>query len=151
MSPAEGPLGTVLDVLSAVCLGAGVLLAVVAALGVLRLPDVLTRLHAAAKPQALGVVLVAIGVALAVRTPAAFGVVTLVVVFQLVTAPVAAHMVGRAAYRTGKVRPDLLLLDELGDLAPGEAPEGGMPEAGAASADQDADRPAEPGDARPRT
>ncbi|GAA2026187.1 monovalent cation/H(+) antiporter subunit G [Pseudokineococcus marinus] len=123
-----GAVGAVLDVLAGLCLGAGVLLALVAALGVLRLPDVLTRLHAAAKPQALGVVLVAVGVGLAVRTPTAIGVVALVVVFQLVTAPVAAHMVGRAAYRTGKVRRDLLLVDELSDLEGGEAPEGGLPD-----------------------
>ena len=140
----------VLDVLSAVCLGAGVLLAVVAALGVLRLPDVLTRLHAAAKPQALGVVLVAVGVGLAVRTPAAVGVVTLVVVFQLVTAPVAAHMVGRAAYRTGKVRRDLLLLDELSELQGAEAPEGGVPDGCVVRGDGDEDRSDEPDDARPR-
>lgn len=123
-----GAVGAVLDVLAGLCLGAGVLLALVAALGVLRLPDVLTRLHAAAKPQALGVVLVAVGVGLAVRTPTAVGVVALVVVFQLVTAPVAAHMVGRAAYRTGKVRHDLLLVDELSELEGGEAPEGGLPD-----------------------
>jgi len=140
--------GAVLDVLAAVCLGIGVLLAVVAALGVLRLPDVLTRLHAAAKPQALGVVLVAVGVGLAVRTPAAVGVVTLVVVFQLTTAPVAAHMVGRAAYRTGKVRHDLLLVDELSELTGGEAPEGGLPEGCVVRADEDGDRSDEPGSAR---
>ena len=37
----------------------------------------------------------------------------LVAVFQMLTAPVAAHMVGRAGYRTGKVRSDLLVVDEL--------------------------------------
>ncbi|MEK8226241.1 hypothetical protein NKG05_09475 [Oerskovia sp. M15] len=35
------------------------------------------------------------------------------VAFQLMTSPVAAHMVGRAGYRTGKVRSDLLALDDL--------------------------------------
>ena len=37
----------------------------------------------------------------------------LVAAMQLLTTPVAAHMVGRAAYRTGQVREDLLLTDEL--------------------------------------
>ncbi|MEJ5913598.1 monovalent cation/H(+) antiporter subunit G [Pseudokineococcus sp. 1T1Z-3] len=118
----------VADVLAVVCLGLGVALALVAALGVLRLPDVLTRLHAAAKPQALGIVLVAVGVALALRTPVVVGVVVLVVVLQLVTAPVAAHMIGRAAYRTGKVRQDLLLVDELSQLEGRTPPEGGLPD-----------------------
>lgn len=143
--------GAVLDVLAALCLGAGVVLAVVAALGVLRLPDVLTRLHAAAKPQALGVVLVVVGVGLAVRTPAAVGVGTLVVVFQLVTAPVAAHMVGRAAYRTGKVRRDLLIVDELSELEGVEAPEGGLPEGCVVRADEAADRRDEQDGVRPPT
>ncbi|MEJ5946083.1 monovalent cation/H(+) antiporter subunit G [Pseudokineococcus basanitobsidens] len=120
--------GVVADVLAAVCVGLGILLALVAALGVLRLPDVLTRLHAAAKPQALGIVLVAVGVGLALRTPVVLGVVVLVVVLQLVTAPVAAHMVGRAAYRTGKVDRDLLLVDELSRLRGPEEPEGGLPD-----------------------
>jgi multicomponent Na+:H+ antiporter subunit G len=146
-----GPVGAVLDVLALVCVGAGVVLALVAALGMLRLPDVLTRLHAGAKPQTLGVVLVAIGVALDVRTATAVGISTLVVVIQLVTAPVAAHMVGRAAYRTGKVRRDLLLVDELSRLEGHDEPEGGLPDGcvrvpGGAAVDDgrtDDDRPAD--------
>jgi multicomponent Na+:H+ antiporter subunit G len=39
--------------------------------------------------------------------------VLLVALFQLLTAPVAAHMVGRAGYRTGKVSSDRLVVDEL--------------------------------------
>ena len=44
---------------------------------------------------------------------AAAAVLALVAVFQLLTSPVAAHMVGRAGYRTGKVRRELLVVDEL--------------------------------------
>ena len=43
----------------------------------------------------------------------AVGMLVLVAAMQLLTTPVAAHMVGRAAYRTGQVREDLLLTDEL--------------------------------------
>jgi len=42
------------------------------------------------------------------------GMLLLIGAFQLMTAPVAAHMIGRAAYRANKVRRDLLLTDELG-------------------------------------
>jgi multicomponent Na+:H+ antiporter subunit G len=42
--------------------------------------------------------------------------------FQLATAPLAAQMISRAAYRTGRVRRELLEVDELADRDPG--PEG---------------------------
>jgi multicomponent Na+:H+ antiporter subunit G len=58
-------------------------------------------------------VLVLLGVALRLRTGPAVWMLLLVVLFQMLTSPVAAHMVGRAGYRTGKVRHDLLLVDEL--------------------------------------
>ena len=40
--------------------------------------------------------------------------------FQLVTTPIASHMVGRASFRAGQVREDLLVVDELSDVLPGD-------------------------------
>jgi multicomponent Na+:H+ antiporter subunit G len=91
----------------------GCLLGLVAAIGVLRFPDLLTRMHAATKPQVLGLLLVAIGLSLFLRDARAVALLALVVLAQLVTAPVAGHMVGRASYRAGQVRDDLLVVDEL--------------------------------------
>ncbi|MEU6022023.1 monovalent cation/H(+) antiporter subunit G [Micromonospora sp. NPDC048871] len=105
----------VADWLGAASLVAGALLSLAAAIGVLRFPDTLSRMHAATKPQVLGVLLLLLGVALRLRTPADLGMVALVGVFQLATAPVAAQMVGRAAYRTGRLNRDLLDADELAD------------------------------------
>lgn len=105
----------VLDVLAAICLLGGAALSLAAGIGVLRFPDVLSRMHAASKPQVLGLLLVLIGVGLRLRTGFDITTLVLVAVFQLATAPVAAHMVGRAAYRTRRVRRDLLLVDELGE------------------------------------
>ncbi|SCG52477.1 monovalent cation/H(+) antiporter subunit G [Micromonospora halophytica] len=107
--------GTVLDWLGAVALVAGALLSLVAGIGVLRFPDVLDRMHAATKPQVLGVLLLLVGLALRLRTPTDLGMILLVGVFQLATAPVAAQMIGRAAYRSGRVDRDLLDVDELAD------------------------------------
>ena len=104
---------TVADVASAVCLLGGAFLAFAAGVGVLRFPDLLARMHAGTKPQVLGLILVLIGLALRLRSGGAVWALVLVVVFQMLTAPVAAHMVGRAGYRTGKVRNDLLVVDEL--------------------------------------
>ena len=106
---------TVADVLSSVCLLGGAFLAFAAGVGVLRFPDLLARMHAGTKPQVLGLVLVLIGLALRLRSGGAVWALVLVAVFQMLTAPVAAHMVGRAGYRTGKVRSDLLVVDELTD------------------------------------
>lgn len=104
-----------LDVLSAICLLLGASLSLAAGIGVLRFPDVLSRQHAASKPQVLGLLLVLLGVGLRLRSGLDVTTLVLVAVFQMTTAPVAAHMVGRAAYRSRRVRRDRLVVDELGD------------------------------------
>ena len=104
---------TVADVVSAICLLGGAFLAFAAGVGVLRFPDLLARMHAGTKPQVLGLILMLVGLALRLRSGGAVWALVLVAVFQLLTAPVAAHMVGRAGYRTGKIRDDLLVVDEL--------------------------------------
>jgi multicomponent Na+:H+ antiporter subunit G len=122
-----------LDVLSAICLLGGAALSLAAGIGVVRFPDVLSRMHAASKPQVLGLLLVLIGVGLRLRTGFDITTLVLVAVFQLTTAPVAAHMVGRSAYRTRRVRRDLLIVDELSARldeagAPDADPPGGDPD-----------------------
>jgi len=104
---------TVADVAAAICLLGGAFLAFAAGVGVLRFPDLLSRMHAGTKPQVLGLILMLVGLALRLRSGGAVWALVLVAVFQLLTAPVAAHMVGRAGYRTGKIRDDLLVVDEL--------------------------------------
>lgn len=108
----------VADIASGILLLAGALLTVIAAIGLLRFPDLLTRMHSATKPQVLGLLLVVAGLALRLRDPSATAILLLVAIFQMVTAPVASHMAGRAAYRAGQVRKDLLVADELGDAIP---------------------------------
>ncbi len=104
---------TAADVASAVCMLAGATLALIAAIGVLRLPDLLSRMHAATKPQVLGLVLVLIGLGLRFRDPEVIGLLALVALFQMVTSPVANHMVARAAVRAGQFDSDRLVVDEL--------------------------------------
>lgn len=104
---------TVADVASVICMLGGSFLVLAAGVGVLRFPDLLARMHAGTKPQVLGLILVLVGLGLRLRSGGAVWALVLVAVFGLLTAPVAAHMVGRAGYRTGKVRSDLLVTDEL--------------------------------------
>lgn len=108
-------IGTVLDAVGTVLILVGVVLSLVASIGVLRLPDVLSRMHAATKPQVVGLLLVVIGGALHLRTSVDVWMLVLVGAFQLVTAPVTAHVVGRLAHRGDGVRRDLLHVDELAD------------------------------------
>ncbi|GGC00422.1 monovalent cation/H(+) antiporter subunit G [Cellulomonas carbonis] len=106
-------LAGVLDAASSVVLLAGALLTFAAGVGVVRFPDLLARTHVGAKPQVLGLMLVLLGLELRLRTLSALWVMVLVVLFQLLTSPVTAHMVSRAGFRTGKVDHDRLVVDEL--------------------------------------
>jgi multicomponent Na+:H+ antiporter subunit G len=110
--------GTVADVIAATCLMVGALLALIAAVGILRFPDVLTRMHSATKPQVLGLLLVLLGLGFRLRDVRSIGLLALVALFQLVTSPIASHMVGRASFRAGQVRRDLLVVDELSEVLP---------------------------------
>jgi multicomponent Na+:H+ antiporter subunit G len=105
----------IFDVIAAVLLLLGALLCVAAGVGLLRFPDVLSRTHAVAKPQILGLILILTGLAVRLRSLADLPTLLLVIGFQLATAPVAAHMIGRAAYRVGILRKELLLVDEAAD------------------------------------
>ena len=103
------------DVVAVACLLAGSFLCLTAGLGLVRFPDVLARMHAGTKPQVLGVLLVMIGGVIRLHGWSATWMLLLVAVFQMLTAPVSAHMVSRVAYRRRHVRRDLLVVDELDD------------------------------------
>jgi multicomponent Na+:H+ antiporter subunit G len=105
----------ILEVVSGALLLTGVFLAVVAGVGLVRFPDVFSRMHAATKPATLGLLLVGSGAALRMEDASDAVKLLLVVAFQFLTSPVASHMIGRAAYgsRTGAV--DELVVDELKD------------------------------------
>ncbi len=94
--------------MAAVLMVAGSLFVLVAAVGVLRLPDVLCRMHAATKAGAFGTALLLVAAALVFASPAAVAKAMLVILFFYVTAPVAGHLLGRAAYTSRNQR---LLLD----------------------------------------
>jgi multicomponent Na+:H+ antiporter subunit G len=108
-------LDLILDIAAGICLLIGALLSLAAAIGLLRFPDALSRLHAATKPQILGLIFVVIAIALSSRSWPTLLVLAPIILFQLLLTPVAGHMVGRAGYRTKNFRRDLLLVDELQD------------------------------------
>jgi multicomponent Na+:H+ antiporter subunit G len=113
-------LSSVIDILAGACLLCGAVLSFAAGVALLRFPDLLARMHAATKPQVLGLLLILTGAALRLGTVVDITTLVLVGAFQLTTAPVAAHMVGRAAYRAGQFRRDLLVTDELAAAPPSD-------------------------------
>ena len=104
-----------IDIFALVLVLIGAILCLTASIGLLRFRDVPARLHAATKPQVLGMLLIAIGVAIALHTWTAFAFLIPVVLIQMATAPISAHMVARQAYRNGSVDHDTLIVDELRD------------------------------------
>ncbi|MBG6179583.1 monovalent cation/H(+) antiporter subunit G [Arthrobacter sp. CAN_A1] len=107
---------TVIDALTAVLLIGGALMSLAAGIGLLRFPDLLTRMHAATKPQVLGLLLFLLAMGLQLRTWVLVPVLVVCWIFMLLTVPVSAHMVGRAGYRTKHMRRDLLSMDELDEV-----------------------------------
>lgn len=103
------------DVLALVLILFGALLCLIAAIGLLRFRDVPTRLHAATKPQVLGFVIICVAIALALGSWQVAAFLLPVVLIQLATAPLSAHMVGRQAYRNGTIDEASLVVDELAD------------------------------------
>ncbi len=102
-----------LDILVAVLLILGCLMSLIAGIGLLTFPDMLTRMHAATKPQVLGFLLIFAGLAIHLRSWAVVPLLLLAWGMQLLTAPVSAHMIGRSGYRTKHAAKDSLYADEL--------------------------------------
>lgn len=105
----------ILDLVSLLLILMGAVLCLIAAIGLLRFRDVPTRLHAATKPQVLGLILVCLAVAISVRSIPATGMLVAIILTQFATAPLSAHMVGRQAYRNDTIDRESLLVDELRD------------------------------------
>ena len=107
-------MSAVLDVVAVVLLLAGCAFALFAGLGLVRFPDVLSRLQAGTKPQVTAVVLITAGAAIRLDGLPVLSMLVLAGLLQLLTAPVSAHLLGRVAYRRGHVREDLLVRHETG-------------------------------------
>jgi monovalent cation/proton antiporter MnhG/PhaG subunit len=94
---------------------AGVLLVLITAVGLLRFPDVFSRMHAASKTTSLGLGFTFAGVAVLHGTAATSVKLALAVVFMLLTQPIAVHLLGRAAHIGGVPTWEGTRWDELSD------------------------------------
>lgn len=105
----------ILEWIAAVLLVLGSFFMFVAALGVLKLPDVFTRMHAATKASSFGTGLMLVAMILYFRIPFIFIESLLVIIFIFLTAPVASHMIGRAAYLLKVPLWEETVIDQLHD------------------------------------
>ena len=101
------------DVISVILLIIGATFILISALGVVRMPDLYLRMSASTKSSTLGVgtILLATAVYFGELGIASRAIAT--IIFLLITAPVAAHMMGRAAYFNGVPLWEGSLYDEL--------------------------------------
>lgn len=115
-----------MTVVADILIVAGAVLMLLAGLGTLRLPDVLARLQAGTKAASLALACVFAGTALLEPSIEAVGKLALAMLFVFATAPVAGHVIGRAAFQAGVP----LWKDTWMDDAPPELNEEQAPAAG---------------------
>lgn len=101
------------ELLAAAFLLAGCLFMLVAALGVFRMPDLLTRMHATTKSGVLGAGLIMCAVMLFFGESSVTLKALAVMAFTTLTSPIAAHTIGRAGYFIGVPLWDKTIKDEL--------------------------------------
>ena len=102
-----------MSALVALLLVSGALFMLLAGVGLVRLPDLYTRMSATSKAATLGASLVLLGAASHFGTAAAAGKAVVVVAFLFLTAPLAAHAIGRAGYRRRSPLWEGTIADEL--------------------------------------
>lgn len=92
---------------------AGSLFMLVAAIGVVKLSDVYMRMHAITKAASLGAILMLASVSIIYVQWIVWVEALMVVVFVIITAPIASHMIAKAAYKTGMPKGPGYIMDEL--------------------------------------
>lgn len=88
-----------LDWIIVALLALGTSFALLAAIAILRMPDLFTRMHGSTKCATLGVGFIMLAAAIKFENIGTATAAMMVIGFLFLTAPVAAHMIGRAAYR----------------------------------------------------
>lgn len=106
---------SIVTLISAALVVIGAFFALVASVGLLRLPDVYTRMHAASKAGTMGSGLMLIALAIhagdtGIMTRALAG-----VVFFLLTTPISTHLLAKAAYSVGYRLDPISVCDEMAE------------------------------------
>lgn len=99
--------------LAALLMVIGAVFSLLSAVGMLRLPDLYTRMHAASKAGVVGAGLVLASLALASGDGPVMLRAILGILFLLLTTPVSAHLLARAAYRAGLQPASITIINDL--------------------------------------
>ncbi|MCW8799591.1 MAG: monovalent cation/H(+) antiporter subunit G [Desulfobacter sp.] len=84
-----------MEILMAICLIAGTFFTFMAALGILKMPDIYMRTHAATKAGTFGIGMIVLAVALFFKDMAVTSRVIGIMLFFIMTTPAAAHLLGK--------------------------------------------------------
>ena len=106
-------IAAIADIVAGLLLIAGAIFVLLAAVGLWRLPDIYSRMHAASKAGTLGSGLMLIALAVHAGDTSTTSRAIAGVVFFLLTAPISAHLLAKAAYAVGYRLTDESVMDEL--------------------------------------
>lgn len=108
-------IGEVVLYLSGLFLLAGATFGLLAAIGIVRLPDLYSRMHAASKAGIVGAGLIFVGIAVVSLNASIILRAVIGILFLVLTTPVSAHLLARAAYLAGYRPTELTVLNEMQD------------------------------------
>ena len=102
-----------IEIISGIVILLGAFFILISAIGLLRMPDIFTRMSATTKASTMGIGLILLGTALFWQDIGISARVIIIIIFLFLTAPVAAHIIGRAAYNNKVPLWDKTKTDEL--------------------------------------
>lgn len=91
----------ILDIIASILVLAGSFFCIVGGIGLLRMPDFYTRIHAAAITDTLGAALVIVGLMVAAGISLVSVKLLMIIAFLWITSPAGAHALGKAALKVG--------------------------------------------------
>lgn len=94
-------MGSILDILAGVLLGVGAVFAIVGGIGMLRLPDFYTRMHAAGVTDTMGAWMILVGLMCIAGWTLISAKLALILLFLFLTGPTATHALAKTAWYAG--------------------------------------------------
>lgn len=111
----------IIDIISAVMILTGSIFILISSLGLIKMPDIYMRMSATTKAATLGVGSILFGTALYFEEVGILTRAVITIIFLLLTAPIGAHLIGRAAYFDGIPMWEKSVINELeGKFNPAE-------------------------------
>lgn len=104
------------EVFGVLALVLGLIFCLLAAVGIMRMPDIYTRMQASTKAGTLGIAFIIVAVAIHFGDAITALQAGLIIAFLFLTAPIASHLIARSVYFYGKRGWEAGALDEMADM-----------------------------------